>query len=111
MLARLPKLIVLEGSTIMTLRQQQADDDYTLEPQREPLPRHDRDTRFEPTLDILTTREAAVLALVMQGSTNRETARVLGISPRTVEFHRANIMQKFGARNVAELMRIVLRRQ
>jgi DNA-binding CsgD family transcriptional regulator len=55
----------------------------------------------------LTSREASVLALIVQGSTNRETAKVLGISPRTVEFHRANIMQKTAAKNLADLMRLL----
>lgn len=55
----------------------------------------------------LTSRETSVLALIVQGSTNRETAKVLGISPRTVEFHRANIMQKTAAKNLADLMRLL----
>ena len=56
----------------------------------------------------LTPREHAVLALIMQGSTSKAAGDVLGISSRTIEFHRANIMQKLSARNVADLMRIVL---
>jgi DNA-binding CsgD family transcriptional regulator len=56
----------------------------------------------------LTPRERAVLALIVQGSTSKAAGGVLGISPRTIEFHRANIMQKLSARNVADLMRIVL---
>ncbi len=56
----------------------------------------------------LTPREASVLGMIMQGSTNRETGAALGISARTVEFHRANIMLKFGARNLADLMRMLL---
>lgn len=56
----------------------------------------------------LTPREGAVLALIMQGATSRGVGSVLGISPRTVEFHRANIMAKLSAKNVADLMRIVL---
>jgi two-component system response regulator FixJ len=57
----------------------------------------------------LTSREAAVLALIVEGSTNREIAAALGISSRTVEFHRANVMGKLRARNVVELMQVVLR--
>ncbi len=56
----------------------------------------------------LTTREASVLMMIVQGSTNKQTGAHLGISPRTVEFHRGNIMRKVGARNVAELVRIVV---
>ncbi|MBI4924092.1 MAG: helix-turn-helix transcriptional regulator [Devosia nanyangense] len=59
------------------------------------------------SVSALTSREASVLALIIQGSTNRETAKVLGISPRTVEFHRANIMQKTAAKNLADLMRLL----
>jgi len=58
--------------------------------------------------DGLTPSENAVLALIMQGSTSKAAGNVLGISPRTVEFHRANIMMKLSAKNVADLMRIVL---
>jgi DNA-binding NarL/FixJ family response regulator len=58
-------------------------------------------------IETLTSRETSVLALVFNGSTSREAGKLLAISPRTVEFHRANIMQKFGAANVAELMRIL----
>lgn len=59
----------------------------------------------------LTPREAAVLELIVQGATSRSAGVTLGISPRTVEFHRANIMLKLSARNVAELMRIVLTKE
>ena len=56
----------------------------------------------------LTHREQVVLALIVQGSSNRSAAEQLGISHRTVEYHRANIMQKLNARNVADLLRSVL---
>lgn len=56
----------------------------------------------------LTRREQVVLAQVVKGSSSKETARNLNISSRTVEFHRNNIMQKLGARNVIDLLRIVL---
>ena len=58
----------------------------------------------------LTARETAVLALIVDGSTSKVAATILGVSPRTIEFHRANIMHKMEARNVADLMRIVLER-
>jgi DNA-binding CsgD family transcriptional regulator len=60
------------------------------------------------TLAILTPREQAVLARIVAGASSKEAARRLGISPRTIEFHRANILQKLGAKNTADLMRIVL---
>lgn len=56
----------------------------------------------------LTRREGEVLAEVVRGASNKEAGRHLRISPRTVEVHRARIMDKLGARNTAELMRIVL---
>jgi two-component system, LuxR family, response regulator FixJ len=43
-----------------------------------------------------------------RGASNKEAARALGISPRTVEFHRANAMQKLGAKNIADLVRRLL---
>jgi len=59
--------------------------------------------------DFLTRRERAVLARVVGGDTSKEIGRELGISPRTVEFHRANIMKKFGAKNLADLVREFMR--
>ena len=56
----------------------------------------------------LTPREQAVLGEIIAGASSKEAARVLGISPRTVEFHRANILHKLNAKNTADLMRIVL---
>lgn len=61
-----------------------------------------------PGLLLLTRREREVLALLTNGASNKEAGRRLGISPRTVEVHRARIMDKLGARNAAELIRIVL---
>jgi DNA-binding CsgD family transcriptional regulator len=63
-----------------------------------PFPGHER----------LTPRERMVLSQVVRGCSSKEAATTLGLSPRTVEFHRMNIMQKLGARNVAELFVIVL---
>jgi DNA-binding CsgD family transcriptional regulator len=56
----------------------------------------------------LTPRERVVLAQVVRGASSKEIARMLGIAPRTVEFHRANIMKKLGAKNAADLVREVL---
>lgn len=54
----------------------------------------------------LTPREHEVLTLTTQGLTNKDIARQLGISPRTVENHRARMMEKMGASNLAELCRM-----
>src|ERR1700682_2545152 len=58
-----------------------------------------------PGHDSLTPRERVALAQIVRGASSKEAAPVLGISPRTVEFHRANIMQKLGAKNTADLVR------
>lgn len=59
-------------------------------------------------LATITLREREVLQLVGKGFHAKEIARVLAISPRTVEVHKARLMQKLGARNVAELVRFAL---
>ena len=61
-----------------------------------------------PGRDLLTPREREVLGKIASGASNKEAGRQLGISPRTIEVHRARIMEKLGARNAADLVRIVL---
>jgi DNA-binding CsgD family transcriptional regulator len=61
-----------------------------------------------PGYEILTPRERIVLAEVVRGASSKEAAAGLGVSPRTIEFHRANIMNKIGAKNAIDLLRIVL---
>ena len=61
-----------------------------------------------PGRSLLTPRECEVLAEIAGGASNKEAGRRLGISPRTVEVHRPRIMDKIGARNAADLVRIVL---
>jgi DNA-binding CsgD family transcriptional regulator len=58
--------------------------------------------------ELLTPREREVLTQIAAGASNKEAGRHLGISPRTIEVHRARIMEKLGARNAADLVRIVL---
>jgi DNA-binding NarL/FixJ family response regulator len=52
---------------------------------------------------ILSRREQDVLARVLAGNTSKEIGAMVGLSQRTVDFHRKNIMTKLGAANVAEL--------
>jgi len=44
----------------------------------------------------------------VKGESNKEAARELGISPRTIEVHRSRIMEKLDAKNTADLIRIVM---
>lgn len=62
----------------------------------------------ERRLAVLTPRERQVMDLVAKGYHNREVAAALGISPRTVEVHKARVMDKLQVRSVSELVRIVL---
>jgi FixJ family two-component response regulator len=48
------------------------------------------------------------MAQIIRGASSKEAARSLGISPRTVDFHRANLLKKLGARNAADLVLKVL---
>jgi two-component system response regulator DctR len=59
-------------------------------------------------LALLSEREQEVLRLVLAGKPSRQVAEELSISARTVEFHRARIMQKLGVRSAAELFRVCL---
>jgi DNA-binding CsgD family transcriptional regulator len=59
--------------------------------------------------DVLTPRERAVLMQIGRGASSREAGEALGVSVRTIEFHRANIMRKLGAKGVVDLMLLALR--
>lgn len=62
------------------------------------------------TYQTLTTRERDILHMVVQGFTNREISQRLGISYRTVETHRANMMDKLGLHTTAELVGYAIQR-
>ncbi len=59
---------------------------------------------FQP--DALTDREIEILTLVSQGESNKEIAQVLGITPRTAEWHLGKVMAKLGARSRTEAVRL-----
>ena len=56
----------------------------------------------------LTARERDVFDAVAAGESNKSAAQLLGISPRTVEIYRANVMEKMQARSLADLVRMSL---
>lgn len=58
--------------------------------------------------DSLTPREREVLTLVTRGKANKVMAGDLGVSQRTVEIHRARVMEKMGAASLAQLVRMML---
>ncbi len=61
--------------------------------------------RLRERIGELTERETQVFDHVVRGKLNKQIARVLRISPKTVEMHRARVMAKLGARSIADLVR------
>src|SRR5580700_1213802 len=59
--------------------------------------------------DLLTEREREVLHLLAEGTSNKETAAVLNLSPYTIDTHRTNLMQKLGLHNTAEIVLYAVR--
>ena len=64
--------------------------------------------RIQAHLESLTPREREVLDLMTLGKQNKVIGQDLGVSPRTIEIHRARVMEKMGAHSVAELVRMML---
>lgn len=67
------------------------------------------DRGAEGSDSLLTTREEEVLKLIAEGHTGKEIAALLVISPKTVERHRANLLEKLGMRDRLELTRYAIR--
>ncbi len=65
-------------------------------------------TRIRAHVESLTAREHEVLDLMTQGKQNKQIANDLGVSPRTIEIHRARVMEKMNAQSIAELVRMML---
>ena len=72
------------------------------------LRQHQEQASRDALLSRLTTREAQVLERIVAGRLNKQIADDLGISIKTVEAHRANIMEKLNANTVADLLKIAL---
>jgi FixJ family two-component response regulator len=77
------------------------------------MDRHERDGRARRAevlrrMSLLTQREREVLDLVVAGRANKEIAAELHLSPKTVEVHRAHVMEKMQASSVAELVRLTI---
>ncbi len=69
---------------------------------------HQKAANRDALMSKLTTREAQVLERIVAGRLNKQIADDLGISIKTVEAHRANIMEKLNANTVADLLKIAL---
>ena len=67
-----------------------------------------RKKRLQQKLQSLSCREQEVMNLIVEGRSNKEIATALRLSPRTVDIHRARVMEKLGARSVVELVRMTL---
>jgi RNA polymerase sigma factor (sigma-70 family) len=67
-----------------------------------------RQAEIATRLALLTPREHEVMEMVADGRSNKEIANALGVSAKTVEAHRARVMEKMEARSLAELVRMVL---
>jgi DNA-binding NarL/FixJ family response regulator len=73
------------------------------------------DALYDPTTNpselfgqSLTPRQREVLQLVAEGKSNKETAAILNVSVKTVDFHKAAIMEELGLRSTAELTRYAI---
>jgi RNA polymerase sigma factor (sigma-70 family) len=68
---------------------------------------HRRDG-LQQKLRSLSNRERDVMSLIVEGHSNKEIAKALNLSPRTVDIHRARVMKKLGAGSAVELVRMML---
>ncbi len=67
-----------------------------------------QEDKLRTALSRLSGREQEVMALVATGKSNRDMAELLGVSPKTIETHRSNLMRKLDAGSVADLVRVAI---
>ena len=79
-----------------------------LQQQQDLTKRHTERAEIEHRISTLSAREKDVLAGLIQGRANKQIAFDLGISPRTVEIYRANLMNKMQADSLSDLVRMAL---
>lgn len=69
---------------------------------------NEKHREYEKRIALLTNRERQVMELLVEGKQNKMIARDLNISPRTVELHRARVMEKLEASSLSDVVRIAL---
>jgi DNA-binding NarL/FixJ family response regulator len=72
-------------------------------------PRNPKEATLSQELSALTPREVEVMTLVAEGCTNQEIANRLTLSIKTVQAHRANVMEKLGLHDITQLVRFAIR--
>ena len=70
-----------------------------------------RDTRLRPRMSTLTPRERKILKLLAEGNSVKEIAVILGLSVKTVEAHKFNLMRKLDIHNKAQLVTYAIQKK